>query len=136
MASVTPDGKSVQVRLLRADPADGNWGLSEPTTVDSITASTSNPIVHLAWAGTNNHELAVIDAAGRVAILAFSIYLNRPFINRKWDLDHVEDLHAIVGCFWLNLAQQQKNVSKSMRTIGICLNSDRICSIICCTDPQ
>ena len=100
----------MQVRLLRADPVDGNWGLSEPTTVDSITASSSNPIVHLAWAGTNNQELAAIDASGRVAILAFSMYLNRPFVHRKWDGDHVEDLQAIVGCFWLNLAQQ-KNVS-------------------------
>lgn len=112
IASVSADGKSVQVRLLRASPVDGSWGLSEAYTVEPITATASNPIVHLAWAGTSNHELAVIDAAGRVVILAFSIALNRPFLNRRWDTDHVEDLHAIVGCLWLNLASQHKNVSK------------------------
>ncbi|KAM0322887.1 hypothetical protein ACHAQA_009229 [Verticillium albo-atrum] len=109
IASISPDGRSVQVRYLRADPADGSWGLSEPTTVDAITASPSTPIVHLAWAATSSNELAVIDAAGRVAILAFSVSLNRPFLTRKWDADHVDDLHAIAGCFWLPLASQHKN---------------------------
>ncbi|KAG7125023.1 Mediator of RNA polymerase II transcription subunit 16 like protein [Verticillium longisporum] len=109
IASISPDGRSVQVRYLRADPKTGGWGLSEPTTVDAITASPSTPIVHLAWAATISNELAVIDAAGRVAILAFSVSLNRPFLTRKWDADHVDDLHAIAGCFWLPLASQHKN---------------------------
>ncbi|EGY18438.1 mediator of RNA polymerase II transcription subunit 16 [Verticillium dahliae VdLs.17] len=109
IASISPDGRSVQVRYLRADPKTGSWGLSEPTTVDAITASPSTPIVHLAWAATSSNELAVIDAAGRVAILAFSVSLNRPFLTRKWDADHVDDLHAIAGCFWLPLASQHKN---------------------------
>ncbi|EEY18336.1 mediator of RNA polymerase II transcription subunit 16 [Verticillium alfalfae VaMs.102] len=109
IAYISPDGRSVQVRYLRADPKTGGWGLSEPTTVDAITASPSTPIVHLAWAATSSNELAVIDAAGRVAILAFSVSLNRPFLTRKWDADHVDDLHAIAGCFWLPLASQHKN---------------------------
>ncbi|KAM0276145.1 hypothetical protein ACHAQH_007033 [Verticillium albo-atrum] len=111
IASISSDGRSVQVRYLRADPKTGSWGLSEPTTVDAITASPSTPIVHLAWAATSSNELAVIDAAGRVAILAFSVSLNRPFLTRKWDADHVDDLHAIAGCFWLPLASQHKNIS-------------------------
>ncbi|ROT36946.1 mediator of RNA polymerase II transcription subunit 16 [Sodiomyces alkalinus F11] len=109
IASISPDGKSVQARVPRADPADGSWALSEPTTIDLITATSSNPIVHLAWAPTAAHELAVIDATGRVAIVAFTGALNRPYPTRKWDDDHVDDLHAVVGCFWLNLASQHKN---------------------------
>lgn len=113
IASISPDGKSVQVRVPRADPADGSWVLGEPTTIDLITATSSNPIVHLAWAPTTAHELAVIDATGRVAIVAFTGALNRPYPTRKWDDDHVDDLHAVVGCFWLNLASQHKNVSSN-----------------------
>ncbi|KAL2756219.1 hypothetical protein ACRALDRAFT_1042669 [Sodiomyces alcalophilus JCM 7366] len=109
IASISPDGKSVQVRTPRADPADGSWALGEPTTIDLITATPFNPIVHLAWAPTTAHELAVIDSTGRVAIVAFSGALNRPYPTRRWDDDHFDDLHTVVGCFWLNLASQHKN---------------------------
>ncbi|KAM0626137.1 hypothetical protein ACHAPW_008456 [Verticillium nonalfalfae] len=123
IAYISPDGRSVQVRYLRADPKTGGWGLSEPTTVDAITASPSTPIVHLAWAATSSNELAVIDAAGRVAILAFSVSLNRPFLTRKWDADHADDLHAIAGCFWLPLASQHKNVRASSLECGLCAST-------------
>ncbi|GJC99681.1 RNA polymerase II mediator complex subunit Sin4 [Colletotrichum higginsianum] len=108
IASISPDGKTLEARFLRSHPDDGNWGLSEPTKVDLITINATSPIVHLAWASTTSPELAVIDATGRVAILTYSITLNRPFATRKWDHDPSDDLHAIVGSYWLPLAPQSK----------------------------
>ncbi|WQF84982.1 Putative mediator complex, subunit Med16, WD40-repeat-containing domain superfamily [Colletotrichum destructivum] len=108
IASISPDGKTLEARFLRSHPDDGNWGLSEPTKVDLIAINATSPIVHLAWASTTSPELAVIDATGRVAILTYSITLNRPFATRKWDHDPSDDLHAIVGSYWLPLAPQSK----------------------------
>lgn len=68
------------------------------------------PITHLAWAPTATPDLAVIDSVGRVTILTFSISLNRPYLTRRWDADQVDDLHAVVGCYWLPLMPQSKQV--------------------------
>ncbi|OLN95927.1 Mediator of RNA polymerase II transcription subunit 16 [Colletotrichum chlorophyti] len=108
IASISPDGRSLEARFLRSHPDDGEWGLSEPAKVDLISINATSPIVHLAWASTASPELAVIDATGRVAILTYSITLNRPFATRKWDNDPSDDLHAIVGSYWLPLAPQSK----------------------------
>ncbi|KAK7449381.1 RNA polymerase II Mediator complex subunit Sin4 [Colletotrichum acutatum] len=110
IASVSPDGKTLEARFLRSHPDNGDWGLSEPTKVDLISINPSSPIIHLAWASTASPELAVIDATGRVAILTYSITLNRPFATRKWDHDPSDDLHAIVGSYWLPLAPQSKQM--------------------------
>ncbi|KAF6814593.1 mediator of rna polymerase ii transcription subunit 16 [Colletotrichum sojae] len=107
IASISADGRSLETRFIRSHPDDGEWGLSEPTKIDLITTSPSSHIVHLAWASTASPELAVIDATGRVSILTFSMNLNRPFATRKWDQDPVDDLHAVVGCYWLALAPPQ-----------------------------
>jgi mediator of RNA polymerase II transcription subunit 16, fungi type len=70
--------------------------------------------VHLAWATTTSPELAIIDALGRVAILTFSIALNRPFSVRRWEADLVDDLHAVVGAYWLSLVPQGRQVSPAV----------------------
>ncbi|EQB58220.1 RNA polymerase II Mediator complex subunit Sin4 [Colletotrichum gloeosporioides Cg-14] len=108
IASVSPDGRSLETRFLRSHPDNGEWGLSEPTKVELVSTNPSSPIVHLAWASTASPELAVIDATGRVSILTYSINLNRPFATRKWDHEPCDDLHAVVGCYWLALAPQSK----------------------------
>lgn len=63
-----------------------------------------DPLVHLEWAATNNPELAIFDAAGRVAILIFSITLTGPFLVRKWDPDMLDPTQSIAGCYWLPVA--------------------------------
>ena len=106
IASITKDGRSVEFRFLRCRPEDASWELTGPyvysTTVVPLHI-TAGPIVHLAWSPTQSQELAVVDAVGRIAILSLNTYLNRPFISRKWDADPVDDLHAVVGCYWLPL---------------------------------
>lgn len=103
VASITDDGLFVEFRYLRCDPDDGSWQLSEPTRCDLVSGSEHNPLVHLSWSSTSIPELAIIDAVGRVALLTFSIALNRPYFFRKWDADPLDDLNAIVGCYWLSL---------------------------------
>ncbi|KAI0408928.1 RNA polymerase II mediator complex subunit Sin4 [Xylaria palmicola] len=101
IASITPDGQSLELRYLRADPKDATWGLSEPKVLAPWQNLNGGPVVHLSW-GPANAELAVVDAVGRVLILSFISDLNRPTVSRRWDGDAVDDLHAIVGTYWLN----------------------------------
>ncbi|KAK9439087.1 RNA polymerase II Mediator complex subunit Sin4 [Metarhizium brunneum] len=110
IASLAPDGLTLELRFLRCHPDTGAWELSEPTTCDLVKGTPAIPLVHLEWGTTNTPDLAVIDAAGRVALVSFAISLNHPFITRKWETDTIDDLHGIAGCYWLPVAptNQQK----------------------------
>lgn len=104
IASVLPGGQSLELRYIRANPKDGTWGLSEPTPFTPWPNLAGGPIVHLSWSPTNSSsELAIIDAVGRVLIFTFGANLNRPSLIRRWDTDPVDDLHAVVGTYWLNV---------------------------------
>ncbi|KAF4464866.1 mediator of rna polymerase ii transcription subunit 16 [Fusarium albosuccineum] len=113
IASITPDGQTVELRYLRRHPDNGAWDLSEPTTCTHVKGTPAIPIVHLAWAGTSSPDLAIVDAVGRVTIVSFSISLNHPYLQRKWDTDPIDDVHAVVGAYWLTITpsnQQSYNV--------------------------
>jgi mediator of RNA polymerase II transcription subunit 16 len=60
------------------------------------------PLKHLSWS-PNGSDLAAIDAAGRVTILSVFSTLNKPTLSRVGQGDPSDDLHAVVGSFWLNL---------------------------------
>ncbi|KAI1077092.1 RNA polymerase II mediator complex subunit Sin4 [Whalleya microplaca] len=100
IASITPDGHSLQLRYLRASAKDATWSLSEPNTIAPWPNLPGGPIVHLIW-GPAASELAIIDAVGRVLILNFNSNLNRPSLTRRWESDPQDDLHAVVGTYWL-----------------------------------
>ncbi|KAM5355943.1 hypothetical protein ACJ41O_002589 [Fusarium nematophilum] len=113
IAYITPDGQNVELRYLKRHPDNGAWDLSDPTTCEQVKGTPAIPLVHLAWAGTSSPDLAIIDAVGRVCIVSFSISLNHPFLQRKWDTDPIDDVHAVVGAYWLSIApsnQQAYNV--------------------------
>lgn len=101
IASVTPDGQELELRFLRCRPVDGEWELGEPTTCSLVRGTPEHPLVHLEWAGTNNPELAIFDAGGRVTLLIFSTTLTHPFIVKKWDADAVDEMQSLAGCYWL-----------------------------------
>lgn len=107
IAAISDDGQSIDLRYLRADPENATWGLSEPTSYTQFSSATTpttfsgGPIVHLAWAATVHPELAVIDSVGRISILSFSVSLNYPYPLRSWEADPIDDLNAVVGCYWL-----------------------------------
>ncbi|TQW09662.1 mediator of RNA polymerase II transcription subunit 16 [Cordyceps javanica] len=104
IASISPDGLNLELRMLRAHPANGSWGLSEPTTTELVKGTATNPLVHLEWSPTTAPDLAVFDSVGRVLIMNFPVSLNTPYANRKWDGDLIDDMNAVVGCHWLPVA--------------------------------
>lgn len=110
IASIRPDGLSLEFRALRCHPDNGSWGLSEKTTTDIVKGTPTNPLVHLEWSGTSVPELAVIDSVGRVTLMNFSISLNSPFVSRTWDSDSVDDVNTVVGCHWLPVAPPNQQV--------------------------
>jgi mediator of RNA polymerase II transcription subunit 16 len=102
IASITPDGAVLEFRNLRCSPEDGNWALSEPTKTPPLTSNLDGgPLKHICWSPTGS-ELAVIDAAGRVTILSIFSSLNKPTLSRHCQGDPADDLHGVVGCYWLN----------------------------------
>lgn len=110
IASITADGQSVELRYLRRHPGDGSWDLSEPTICKDVSGSPTVPLVHLSFSSTTSPDLAVVDAVGRLIIISFSICLNNPYIQRKWDTDPVDDMHATVGSYWLFVGQTSSQV--------------------------
>lgn len=110
IASITPDGQNLELRYLRRSTDNGAWDLSEPTTCPLVKGSPAIPLVHLVWANTSSPDLAIIDAVGRVSIVSFSISLNHPFLQRKWDTDPVDDVHAVVGAYWLSITPSNQQV--------------------------
>lgn len=126
IANITPDGQNVELRYLRRSPDDGSWDLSEPTTCPFVKGSPTIPIVHLVWAGTSSPDLAVIDSVGRVIIVSFSITLNHPFVQRKWDTDPTDDVHTIVGAYWLNVAPSNQQVKPCKETLAAPANIESL----------
>lgn len=104
IASIASNGAALELRNLRCHPDNGSWSLSEATfTPNFTTALEGGPLKHLSWSPTGC-DLAVIDAAGRVTILSVFSTLNKPSLNRPCSFDPADDLHGIVGSYWLNLA--------------------------------
>ncbi|KAJ4417102.1 Mediator of RNA polymerase II transcription subunit 16 [Gnomoniopsis sp. IMI 355080] len=103
IASISPDGTQVNLQCPRTNPSNGSWELGEAIPCSIIPRPLQgNPIVHLAWAPTAQPELAVIDAFGRVCFVSSGVHANKvAFMPRKWDADAQDDLHSIVGCYWL-----------------------------------
>ncbi|KAK0618557.1 mediator complex, subunit Med16 [Bombardia bombarda] len=118
IASISKDGQTIELRFLRCRPHDASWGLSEPYSLPPPNALSppAGIITHLAWAATSSPELAVIDSVGRISILSFGITLNRAYNLRKWDADPVDDLHAVVGCYWLPLRMSNRQFNYQTNT--------------------
>jgi mediator of RNA polymerase II transcription subunit 16, fungi type len=143
VASIAKDGMSVELRYLRCNPDTAEWELSEPTSWSPPSPSPSPPtanlptavppaaaaapFVHLAWAPTMNPDLAVVDALGRITILSFHIAVNQTYPVRRWETDVVDDLHAIVGCYWLPLGMPpNKQASRLALSAGLLLTLSKV----------
>lgn len=114
IASIAPNGTSLELRNLACDPADGTWALTEPTiTTSASPALEGGPFRHVSWSPTGS-ELAVIDSVGRVTILAIFSTLNKSELKRPAQFDPVDDLHRIIGTFWLHIPGYSGN-----RTVSV-----------------
>jgi mediator of RNA polymerase II transcription subunit 16 len=109
IAAIASNGAALELRNLRCHPENGTWALSEPTVTPNFTSTLDGgPLKHLSWSPTGS-DLAVIDAAGRITILAVFSSLNKPSLSRPCQSDPADDLHGIVGCYWLNIAPYPSN---------------------------
>ncbi len=103
LASITPDGAGLEFRNPRCHPRDGGWDLSDPTIFPQVTPSLDGgPLRHVCWS-PNGSDLAAIDSSGRVSILTLANSLNKPNLVRSSQIDPTEDIHSVVGAYWLNL---------------------------------
>ncbi|PQE11142.1 RNA polymerase ii mediator complex subunit sin4 protein [Rutstroemia sp. NJR-2017a BVV2] len=110
IASINSAGTGLELRNLRCHPRDGSWDLSEPTVTPQLATNLDGgPLKHLSWSPTGS-ELAVVDSAGRVTILQIFSSLNKPTLARPCLTDSADDLHAVVGSFWLNLGPVQNRM--------------------------
>lgn len=92
------------MRHLCCDPSNGTWALSEATvTSSSNPAPEGGPLRHVSWSPTGS-DLAVIDSVGRVTIMSIFSTLNKSSLHRPSQMDPVDDLHRVVGNFWLHIA--------------------------------
>jgi mediator of RNA polymerase II transcription subunit 16 len=109
IAAIASNGAALELRNLRCHPENGSWALSEPTvTPDFSSTRDGGPLKHLSWSPTGS-DLAAIDATGRITILAVFSSLNKPSLSRTIQSDPADDLHGIVGCYWLNIAPYPQN---------------------------
>lgn len=130
----------MHLQCSRTNPSNGSWELGEALPCSILPAPLhGSPIVHLAWAPTAQPELAVIDAFGRVCFVNSGVHANKAaFISRKWDADAQDDLHSIVGCFWLPI-HVGPNKMASIRCLLTLVKSQiylTICSLMSYTVRQ
>jgi mediator of RNA polymerase II transcription subunit 16 len=147
IASIAKDAMSIELRSIQCNPHTTEWELSKPASWSPSSPLPANPptpvslpssgapFVHLAWAPTLTPDLAVLDAHGRITVLGFSLTNNQPYPVRRWETDVVDDLHAVVGCYWLPLGTaQNKQVSHaSFSTLWPCtpnIRADRFARVI------
>lgn len=128
IASITSNGLALELRNLRCHPNNGTWALSEPTVTATSATVEGGPLKHLSWSPTGN-DLAVIDACGRVTILSVFSSLNMPTMSRLAQSDTADDLHSVVGSYWLNLATFPPNrpVSAGMPEFLLFADFRRLC---------
>ena len=107
IASIASNGTALNLQNLRCNPSDGSWSLTEPLPLPRIVEA-DVPLKHLVW-NPSGSDLAVIDSAGRVAILSLFNSLNRPTMSKNSREDPADDLQRVVGCYWLNLAPLPPN---------------------------
>lgn len=109
IASINANSTGLDLRNLRCHPKTGSWGLSEPHPTPALSTSSDGGLLkHLCWSPTGS-ELAVIDAAGRVTILAIFSSLNKPTLSRPCHSDPSDDLHGVVASHWLSAAPYAQN---------------------------
>ncbi|KAJ5047335.1 uncharacterized protein L3040_003162 [Drepanopeziza brunnea f. sp. 'multigermtubi'] len=108
IASIAPNGMALELRNLRCDPADGTWALSSPTVTANFSSPLDGRLKHLSWSPTGS-DLAVIDTTGRVTIISIFASLNKASLSRDCRADPADDLHGVIGCYWLNLAAYPAN---------------------------
>ncbi|EKG19413.1 Mediator complex subunit Med16 [Macrophomina phaseolina MS6] len=106
VASITRDGRGVNLRAFQRNPADGKWILGEEAPLQIPSVHEEFPLVHVSW-GHLGVDLAVVDAAGRILVYTAAQAADRMKLSREPFSDHESESNALVGLHWLPVAPQQ-----------------------------
>ena len=71
--------------------------------------SPNQPMVHVEWSNMGN-ALAAADSSGRVSVYVQGYALNQMVLARSSQADPDDEMHALVGLFWLPVFPQQQKV--------------------------
>lgn len=106
VASITRDGRGVNLRAFQRNPTDGKWVLGDEAPLQIPSVHEEFPLVHVSW-GHLGVDLAVVDAAGRILVYTAAQAADRMKLSREPFSDHESESNALVGLHWLPVAPQQ-----------------------------
>ncbi|KAL1644776.1 Mediator of RNA polymerase II transcription subunit 16 [Diplodia intermedia] len=106
VASITRDGRGVNLRAFQRNPVDGKWILGDEAPLHIPSVHEEFPLVHVSW-GPLGVDLAVVDAAGRILVYTAAQAADRMKLSREPFSDHESESNALVGLHWLPVAPQQ-----------------------------
>ncbi|KAL1634921.1 Mediator of RNA polymerase II transcription subunit 16 [Neofusicoccum ribis] len=96
VASITRDGRGVNLRAFQRSTADGKWVLGDEAPLHIPSVHEEFPLVHVSW-GHLGVDLAVVDAAGRILIYTAAQAADRMKLSREPYSDHESESNALVG---------------------------------------
>ncbi|OCL01533.1 hypothetical protein AOQ84DRAFT_443946 [Glonium stellatum] len=102
VASITPDGRGVNLRPFFRNSSDGKWILGEEIPLKLPQAHEDFPFVHISW-GHIGTDLAVLDAAGRIFVFTSIFALGRMVMTRAPAMDQEDEMGAVIGMHWLSI---------------------------------
>ena len=117
IASITSDGRGVNLRCLVRDPEDGKWVLSEPTSLKLPPNHEELQFVHLSWSSMGS-DLVIVDAAGRILIYTNGYALGKMQLARPSMMDQHDELGAVVGLHWLLVFPVQQRVRSTLSVMS------------------
>ncbi|KAF2460799.1 mediator complex subunit 16-domain-containing protein [Lineolata rhizophorae] len=103
VASITPNGQGVNLRVFQRSPKDGRWALSDESPLEMPQLQDELQLVHVSWSHLG-YDLAVVDSSGRVTIFTFSfsgVLLGKMNMTRTAVMDAEDEMGALVGLHWL-----------------------------------
>ncbi|KAL0261020.1 Mediator of RNA polymerase II transcription subunit 16 [Diplodia seriata] len=116
VASITRDGRGVNLRAFQRNPVDGKWILGDEAPLHIPSVHEEFPLVHVSW-GHLGVDLAVVDAAGRILVYTAAQAADRMKLSREPFSDHESESNALVGLHWLPVAPQQVKVRDRRRDV-------------------
>ncbi|KAF4540499.1 Mediator complex subunit Med16 [Lasiodiplodia theobromae] len=106
VASITRDGRGVNLRAFQRNPVDGRWILGDEAPLHIPSVHEEFPLVHVSW-GHLGVDLAIVDAAGRILVYTAAQAADRMKLSREPFSDHESESNALVGLHWLPVSPQQ-----------------------------
>jgi mediator of RNA polymerase II transcription subunit 16, fungi type len=111
VASISANGRQVNLRTFSRNINDGRWTLGKPKPLAIPNFNEDLPITHLSW-GHLGTDLAVVDSAGRTWIYTNHQAIGRMNVQRQPTSDLEDELGAVVGLHWLAIFPHQQKVRR------------------------